>query len=159
MGFIVTDSSVLKIFKAAILTELADHYYLAEYADSPNSLGWGPNGLELKGSVRVTAEELERIERFISAAQYSLEIHNCEHFANYVLYGIDFSSQQHLWWKSLGSSILSQLQPVQSVRSNYNSIMGQQISDFLKENLRQAKIQKANQKRIEFWKNKGIDVQ
>ncbi len=159
MGFEIASSSVLKIFKAVILTGLADHYYLAEYTDSPNSLGWGPNGLELKGSVRVTAEELERIERFISAAQYSLEIHNCEHFANYVLYSIDFSSQQHLWWKFLGSSILSQLQPVQSVRSNYNSIMGQQISDFLKENLRQAKIQQANQKRIEFWQSKGIDVQ
>jgi len=159
MGLIVANSSILKIFKAAIFTGLADHYYLAEYEDSPNSLGWGPNGLELKGSVSVTAEEFERIEKFISAAQYSIEIHNCEHFVNYVLYGIDFSSQEHLEWKSLGSKMISRLQPVQSVRSNYNSIMRQQISDVLKENLRRAKIEQANRKRIEFWKSKGIDVQ
>lgn len=159
MGFEVVDSSVLKTFKKAIAAGLADHYYLAEYEDSPNSLGWGPNGLELKGSVRVTADEFERIEKFISAAQYSLEIHNCEHFANYILYGLDLSSQQYLEWKSLGSKIISQLQPVQSVRSNYNSIMSQQISDVLKENLRRAKIEQANRKRIEFWKSKGIDVQ
>jgi len=159
MGLIVTSCSVLKIFKKAIVLGLADHYYLAEYADSHNSLGWGPKGLELNGSVRVTPQELERVERFMSAAQYSLEIHNCEHFANYVLYGIDLSSQQHLEWKSLGSKMISQLQPVQSMRSNYNSIMSQQISDVLKENLRRAKIEQANQKRIEFWKSKGIDVQ
>lgn len=159
MGFEIASSSVLKIFKTAILPGLADHYYLAEYEDSPNSLGWGPNGLELKGLVRVTQQELERVEQFISAAQYSIEIHNCEHFANYVLYGINLSSQQYLCWKSLGAGVISRLQPVQSIRSNYNHIMGQQISDVLQENLRQAKIDQANRRRIEFWKSKGIDIQ
>jgi hypothetical protein len=159
MRFTVADSSALKIFKTAIFPGLADHYYLSEYVDSPNSLGWGPNGLELKGSVRVTHQELERIEQFISAAQYSIEIHNCEHFANYVLYEINLSSQQYLWWKSLGAGMISRLQPVQSIRSNYNHIMGQQISDVLQENLRQAKIDQANRRRIEFWKSKGIDIQ
>lgn len=161
MGFEVVEASVLKVRKVLIqeLAGFADHYYLAENANLCSSVGWGPSGLELRGSVKITAQELERVERFMSVAKYNIAVNNCEHFANYVLYGINFSSQQHTWWKCLGAEIISLLQPVQGMESNYNSFIHQQIADVLNENLRQAKIERANRKRIEFWKNRGIDVQ
>jgi hypothetical protein len=85
MGFEVVESSVLNIFKVPIqqIVVLIDHYYLAEEENSQNSLGWGPKGLELQGLIRITDLELERVERFMSAAKYSIAVHNCEHFANY----------------------------------------------------------------------------
>jgi len=161
MGFEVVESSVLKVCKVPIqgLVSFADHYYLAENANLYNSVGWSPSGLELRGLVGITPQELERVERFMSVAKYSIAINNCEHFANYVLYGINLSSQQHTWWKCLGAEIVSLLHPVQGVRDNYNSFISQQIADVLNENLRQAKIERANRERIEFWKNRGIDVE
>lgn len=160
MGFEVVESSVLKVCKVPIqeLVGFADHYYLAENVNLHNSVGWGPSGLELRGLVKITPQELERVERFMSVAKYSIAINNCEHFANYVLYGINLSSQQHTWWKCLGAEIINLLQPVQGVRDNHNSFLSQQIADLLNENLRQAKIERANRERIEFWKNRGIDV-
>ncbi|HBR73302.1 MAG TPA: hypothetical protein DEA78_06165, partial [Cyanobacteria bacterium UBA11159] len=65
-----------------------------------NSVGLGPTGLELRGRVKVTQPEIDRIERFMAAARYNIAINNCEHFANYVVYGLNLSSQQHVWWKS-----------------------------------------------------------
>jgi hypothetical protein len=160
MGFEIVQSSVLQIFKVPIqeLAGFADHYYLAETANLYNSVGWGPSGLELRGVVKLIPKELERLERFMSVAKYSIAVNNCEHFANYVLYGINLSSQQHTWWKCLGAEIISLLQPVQCVGANYSSFMGQQIAEVLNENLRQAKIEKANRERIEFLKARGIDV-
>lgn len=122
-------------------------------------MGWGSSGLELRGLVRIIQQELERVERFMSVAKYSIAVNNCEHFANYVLYGINLSSQQHTWWKCLGAEVISLLQPVQGVRDNRNSFMSQQIAEVLNENLRQAKIERANRERIEFWKARGINVQ
>ncbi len=161
MGFEVVESSVLKVCKIPIqeLAGLADHYYLSENSTIHNSVGWGPSGLELRGLVRITPQEIDRVERFMSVAKYSIAVNNCEHFANYVLYGINLSSQQHTWWKCLSAEIISFLQPVQGVRANYNSVMAQQIADVLNGNLRQAKIDQANQQRIEFWKSRGIEVQ
>lgn len=153
MSFEVVEFSVLKVCKFPIreLASFADHYYLSENGDFRNSLGWGPNGLEVKGLVKVTAQELERVEQFMQAAKYSIAINNCEHFANYILYGINLSSQQHTWWKGLGAEVLSLLQPVQGVRDNYSNFIGQQAAEVLNTNLRQAKIDRANQERIEFW--------
>jgi Lecithin retinol acyltransferase len=108
----------------------------------------------LYGVVNVTPEEFDRINKFISAAKYNIVINNCEHFANYVLHGINLSSQQHTWWKCLSADVISLLQPAQSVSGNYNSFLSQQIAEVLNENLRQSKIDKANQDRIEFWKNR-----
>jgi hypothetical protein len=161
MGFEIVESSVLKVFKIPIqeLAGLADHYYLAETSSLHNSVGWGAKGLELRGVVKITQQEFERVERFISVAKYSIAINNCEHFANYVLHGINLSSQQHTWWKCLGAEIISLLQPVQSVGGNYNSFIGHQVAEMLNENLRQAKIERANRERIEFWKSRGIDVE
>lgn len=146
MKFEIVESSVLKVFKKPIqeFVGLADHYYLAETPSSCNSLGWGPNGLELRGTIKITEQELERVERFMLSARYSIAVNNCEHFANYVLYGINLSSQQYTWWKCLGAEVISFLQPVQSKRANYNSLMAQQISEVFKENLRQARQKEAD---------------
>jgi hypothetical protein len=153
MMFVVVESSVLKICKIPIkeLVGFADHYYLSETPGLDHSVGWGSNGLELHGVVSVTPEELDRINKFISAAKYNIAINNCEHFANYVFHGINFSSQQHTWWKCLSADIISLLQPAQGISENYNSFMSHQIAEVLNESLRQAKIDKANQDRIEFW--------
>jgi hypothetical protein len=95
MGFELVESSVLQVFKGPIpeLAGLADHYYLAETSNPHHSVGWGASGLELRSSVRITSLELERVERFMAAAKYSIAVNNCEHFANYILHGINLSSQ------------------------------------------------------------------
>jgi hypothetical protein len=163
MTFEIVDSSVLQICKIPIqeLVRLADHYYLSEVPNPNlhNSLGWGRNGIEIRGKVRITIPEFERLETFLYASQYSISLHNCEHFANYVLYGINLCSQKDTFWKSLGANILEILNVgSQSKRENYNSFIGQQVAHIFAENLRQAKIERANQDRIEFWKNRGISV-
>ena len=160
MSFEIVEFSILKIFKVPVhrLAGLADHYFLGETSSIHNSIGWGAGGLELQGRIKVTLQELERVERFMAVAQYSIAIHNCEHFANYVLHGINLSSQQHLWWKGLSSEVISLLQPVQSLGNNYNSFLIQEIAKTLNENLRQARIARINQERIEFWKLRGIEV-
>ena len=160
MRFEVVGCSVLKLFKVPIqeLAGFADHYYLAETANLYNSVGWGSRGLELQGVVRITPKEIERVKRFMSVARYSIAVNNCEHFANYVLHGINLSSQQHTWWKCLGAEVISLLQPVQGLQDSYSSFMSQQVAEVLSENLRQVKIEKANRERIDFWKFRGIDV-
>ncbi len=160
MPFELIDLSVLSVCKICIheLAGLADHYFLSESNRLDNSVGWGSRGLELRGKVRITSQEIERIDRFMAAATYNISLNNCEHFANYVLYGLNFSSQQHVWWKSLGANVISILQPTQSTGENYCSHMGKQIAEALNENLRQAKIESANRERIEFWKARGVDV-
>ena len=160
MRFEVVGCSVLKLFKVPIqeLAGFADHYYLAETANLYNSVGWGSRGLELQGVVRITPKEIERVKRFMSVARYSIAVNNCEHFANYVLHGINLSSQQHTWWKCLGAEVISLLQPVQGLQDSYSSFMSQQVAEVLSENLRQVKIEKANRERIDFWKFRGIDA-
>jgi hypothetical protein len=159
--FELVESSVLNIYKISIheVAGLADHYFLSELNIMTNSVGWGPNGLELQGKVRVTSQELERIERFIAVVKYDISLNNCEHFANYVLHGLNFSSQQHSWWKSLGANVIGFLQPTQSISENQHSYISHQISEFLNENLKQVKIERANHERIIFWKSRDIDIQ
>jgi Lecithin retinol acyltransferase len=160
MGFEVVESNVLKVCKFSLeeLAGFAEHYYLSENANLHNSIGWGPSGVELRGLVRITPQELERVERFMSVVKYNIAVNNCEHFANYVRYGINLSSQENTWWKCLGAEVISLLQPVSGVRDNYNRFISQQIAEVLNDSLRQAKIERANRERIEFWKNRGIDV-
>lgn len=160
MGLQIVEAEVLRICKIPIqsLGGLADHYFLSETGNMNHSLGWGPQGLELRGNVKITHAQLDRVEQFMQAAQYSIAINNCEHFANYVIYGLNLSSQQNLWWKNLGAEVISKLQPVQGKDENYQSFVRDQILDFLNENLRQALIERANQNRIAFWKDRGIDL-
>jgi predicted nucleic acid-binding protein len=72
---ILMEHSNLQICRFRLMETLglAYHYYLSEQRDFAQSLGWGPTGLEVQGRVHVTAKELERVERFIDAARYSLQ--------------------------------------------------------------------------------------
>lgn len=160
MGFEIVETSVLKVCKMpiSVFAGIADHYFLSETSSIHNSLGWGPEGVEIRGKVRITVQERQRMEQFISAAPYSIAVNNCEHFANYVLHGINLSSQQYIWWKALGSEVLSLLQPVQTKRENYSSLVCQQLADALNANLQQHRIEQANRERIEFWRARGIEL-
>ena len=73
--FILVEHSNLQVcrFRLKETLGLAYHYYLSEQRDFAQSLGWAPTGLEVQGRVHVTAKELERVERFIAAARYSLQ--------------------------------------------------------------------------------------
>ena len=160
MGFELVEKSVLRIWKyPLVLGGLADHYYLATSKKGPDRLGWGPKGLELEGTVKVTAAELERVDKFIKAARYSISVHNCEHFANYVLHGLPQSSQMYLAFKQMGADVLAKLQPTQSVKQNRNAILAQLAAEVLQENHRRARIDKANQERIAFWRARGVEIE
>lgn len=159
MAFLSVDRSVLKVFKIPITISLglADHYYLSETEGLSNSLGWGPTGIELQGIVKITQEELKRVEQFMMAAKYNIAINNCEHFANYVLHGINLSTQQHVWWKELSAGAISSLLPVNSKHKNIDQAVGHLAAHVLNENLRLAKIERANQARIGFWQKRLND--
>ncbi len=148
--------SVLRVFKIPISISLgfADHYYLSETEGLIDSLGWGSKGIELQGKINITREELKRVEQFMVAAKYNVAISNCEHFANYVLYGINLSTQQHVWWKELSAEVISSLLPVNSKSKNIDQVAGSLAASILNENLRLAKVERANQARIEFWEKR-----
>lgn len=158
---IICETSVLKLCKFPIkeTLALAQHYYLSEHNDFQHSLGWGPQGIEVRGKVRVTEKESERVQSFMQAARYSIAVNNCEHFANYVLHGLNISHQVSDWWKELGAEVIAMLQPTQTRSENISDHIGRQVSEIFKENLRKVKIDKANQSRIDFWRERGIDVQ
>lgn len=158
MGLEVVEISVLHVrkIKIAVLAGLADHYFLSEHNNLDHSVGWGPAGLEIRGRVRVTKAEQQRIARFAAAARYDIAMNNCEHFANYVAHGLALSTQQHTWWKDLSAKTIRILQLTQDTHSNISDAIGCEVADVLNENLRQAKIRKANQDRIAFWEARGV---
>ncbi|MBV5260213.1 hypothetical protein FLX56_17520 [Synechococcus moorigangaii CMS01] len=141
--------------KIAILGGLADHYFLSETPGLDNSLGWGPNGVELRGKVSITHKQLERIKQFIDTARYHLALHNCEHFANYILHGLPLSSQQMTWHKGLGATILGRLQPQQSIAENILADINRQ----LKHQLQVERAKRARQKIYRFCQERQIPLQ
>ena len=155
--FILVEQSVLGIQKSS-LTGIIDHYYLSENQDFNHSIGWGSGGLEVRGRVRVTTKEIARVEQFVAASAYNVAVNNCEHFANYVLHGINVSSQVDHWWKNLGAEVFAILQPTQSKRDNVSDYIGHQVAGIFEENLKQARIMRANKARLEFWQSRGIPV-
>jgi hypothetical protein len=158
MGLEVVEISGLQVckFKIALLGRLAHHYFLSEHNNLDHSIGWGPAGLEVRGRVRVTRSEQQRIERFVATARYDIAINNCEHFANYVAHGLALSTQQHTWWKDLSAKTIRMLQPSKDTHSNISDAIGREVADVLNENLWQAKIRKANQDRIAFWEARAV---
>jgi|LakMenEpi03Aug12_release.lakeMendotaPanAssembly.Ray.scaffolds.fasta_scaffold241016_2 hypothetical protein len=159
MGFLIVEKSVLTICKKPIPQALgaADHFYLASTPTGSDTLGWGPLGIEITGVVQVTAKELERVERFIKTSKYSISVHNCEHFANYVLHGINHSRQMYNSFKQMGAIVVEMLQPVNSASSNYSDALAKQAAYHLNEQLRKVKIDRANAERVEFWSLRGVD--
>jgi len=157
---ILVEKSVLHVCKFSMreAAGMASHYWLSEKRDFNNSLGWGPSGLEVRGTVRVTAKEVERMERFLSVARYNIAANNCEHFANYVLHGLNLSSQVDPWWKKLSADVVALLQPTQGKGENVSDYVGRQVSGILEESLRRVRTERANRERIDFWKARGIDL-
>jgi hypothetical protein len=41
---------------------------------------------------------------------------------------------------------------------NANDYVGEQVSEIFNKSLRRARIEKANQGRIEFWRSRGIEI-
>lgn len=144
----LVEVNVLKVYRTSIgeLADLAEHYYLSDSPGLDDSVGWRPYGLELRGKVKLTPDQLDRMNRFILASRYDISVNNCEHFANFVFYGINLSSQQHVWWKDLGASTIRKLQYANSVNDNICSL----ISSDLNNNLRLIKLETA---RIEVVDN------
>jgi hypothetical protein len=159
MGFVIVEKSVLTIWKKPIPQALggADHFYLASSKTGINTLGWGPLGIELTGIVQITAKELQRVEKFIKASKYSISVHNCEHFANYVLHGINHSRQMYNSFKQMGANVVEMLQPVNSASANYSDAVAKQAAYRLNQQLRKVKIDRANAARVEFWSLRGVD--
>ncbi|MCP9815196.1 hypothetical protein KBY76_00765 [Synechococcus sp. GreenBA-s] len=161
MGLEVVGISVLQVckIKITVLARLADHYFLSEHNSLDHSVGWGPAGMEIRGRVRVSKIEQQRIERFVAAARYDIAVNNCEHFAYYVVHGLALSTQQHTWWKDLSAKTIRILQPTQSKRSNISDAIGREVGNVLNENLRQSRIRNANQERIAFWDARGLRLE
>lgn len=159
-SFTLVEKSVLRICKFPIKEALliANHFYLSDRGDFSHSLGWGPSGLEVRGRVQLTTKEIERIDQFVGAARYSIATNNCEHFAKYVKHGLPLSAQLDTWWMRLGAEAIAMLQPTQDKRTNISDYVGKQVSDLFKENLRQARIARASQRRGDFWKARGVDL-
>jgi hypothetical protein len=159
MGFEIVEKSVLTLCKKQIPQAFggADHFYLSSSKTGRDALGWGTRGIEVTGVVKVTAEELDRIEKFIEASPYSASVNNCEHFANYVLHGISYSSQMHNSLKQMGAKAIEILQPVKSASANYSDAVAKQIAYKLNQQLRQVKVDRANAERVEFWRLRGVD--
>lgn len=159
MGFAIVEKSVLTICKNPIPQALggADHFYLASSTTGSDTLGWGPLGIELTGVVQVTGKELERVERFIKASKYSISVHNCEHFAYYVLHGINHSRQMYNSFKQISATVVEILQPVNSASANYSDAVAKQVAYRLNEQLIKVKIDRTNAERVEFWSLRGID--
>lgn len=57
---------MVSIYSIPIETTLgiARHYYLSEDGDFKNSVGWGPAGVEWKGTIELTPEELKRVQEY-----------------------------------------------------------------------------------------------
>lgn len=159
-SFVLVEKSVLRICRFPLKESLflADHYYLSESGDFSRSLGWGRRGLEIHGRVRVTDKEKERVERFVVAARYSIAANNCEHFANFVKHGLSMSGQVDSWWMRLGAEAVAILQSTQAKRDNFSDYVCRQVSDLFEEDLRQARIARANKERQDFWSQRGVDV-
>lgn len=155
----LADKEVLKVFKMPIsqLANTAEHYFLSETPGLDNSIGWSPNGLELRGRVRVTKKQLQRIREFTEDSRfdgYKIYKNNCEHFANYVYCGLHYSSQQEEnRLKSTASKVIEYVQPTQNLAENINH----NISDCLKKNLRKANLESFYKEYINLCTRKGFD--
>ncbi|MGK7935444.1 MAG: lecithin retinol acyltransferase family protein [Xenococcaceae cyanobacterium] len=86
--------------------------------------------------------------------RYNISKNNCEHFANYVCYGLHYSSQQEEnRLKNLASIPISYIQPTQSLAENIN----QNISDWLQNNLKKAKLESFDDEYRHLCSIKGFD--
>jgi hypothetical protein len=135
---------------------IARHYYLSKDGDFNNSVGWGPAGVEWRGDVELTQEQLERIRKYAHQfGQYNIYSNNCEMFAWYVVLGKQYSGQtQEVLITQFGAALVSLVQPVHTVRSIEYLQIEQAVTDRLNANLeaaKRARLLKAQAARNDFW--------
>ncbi|WP_017663144.1 hypothetical protein [Baaleninema simplex] len=141
---------------------IARHYYLSENGDFKNSVGWGPAGVEWRGTVKLTEAERSRANEYGDRfGMYNICTNNCEMFAWYVKRGKRYSEQtQKSVVKSLGAAAISAIQPVHTVRSQKYKEIEKGIVDIFNNNLEEAHRQnwKAQQAETdEFWRRRDRD--
>lgn len=135
---------------------IARHYYLSKDGDFNNSVGWGPAGVEWRGTIEVTKEQLKRVNEYAERfGHYNIHSNNCEMFAWYVKTGKRYSGQTHeVGVTKVGAVVISLVQPVHTVRSIKYLEIEQAIGAKLKANLEEAKrskLLKAQAARDAFW--------
>ncbi|QCS48465.1 hypothetical protein FEK30_02870 [Picosynechococcus sp. PCC 11901] len=155
--FELVPENQLSVFKEsiAVLGGLADHYFLSETPGLSNSLGWGPKGIELRGQVKITQTQVTRVQQFVETARYNIALHNCEHFANYILHGLPLSSQQTTWHKGLGATVIAQLQPKQTITENILADINRQF----KHRLQVERAKRAKQEIYQFCQAHQIELE
>lgn len=135
---------------------IARHYYLSKDGDFNKSVGWGPAGVEWRGTLELTEEQLKRVNEYAERfGQYNIHSNNCEMFAWYVKIGKRYSGQtQEIIVTQFGAGVVSLVQPVHTVRSMKYLQIEQLIVTKLNANLEEAKRSKlleAQAVRDAFW--------
>lgn len=135
---------------------IARHYYLSKDGDFNKSVGWGLAGVEWRGTVELTEEQLKRVNEYAERfGQYNIHSNNCEMFAWYVKTGKRYSGQtQEIIVTQFGAGLVSLVQPVHTVSSMKYLQIEQAIVSKLKANSEEAKRSKlleAQAARDAFW--------
>jgi hypothetical protein len=135
---------------------IARHYYLSHDGNFNNSVGWGPAGVEWKGTIELTEEELKRVHEYADVfGQYNIHSNNCEMFAWYIKAGKQYSGQtEEIIVTKFGAALVSLVQPVHTVRSIKYLEIEKAIVDNLQTNLdkvKRAKLLAEQAARDDFW--------
>lgn len=142
---------------------IARHYYLSKDGNFNNSVGWGPAGVEWKGKVNLTEEELKRVNEYTDKfGFYNIHSNNCEMFAWYVKTGKRYSGQtEELRVTKFGAALVSFVQPVHTVRSIKYLEIEKAIIANLQANLDEVKRRKLLEEqaaRDDFWKRRDAGL-
>jgi len=139
---------------------IAKHYFISSDGTFENSMGWGPNGVEYKGTgVELNPEQHKRILDYSKLfREYNIHRNNCEMFAWYVMTGQQYSSQiQDKIHTAIGALAVSFVQPVLTVRSYESYQLKQAIANKLNQDLEISKKEQLKQQqkeRDEFWRKR-----
>ncbi|BAY13801.1 NC domain-containing protein [Calothrix sp. NIES-2098] len=142
---------------------VARHYYLSQDGDFNNSVGWGPSGVEWKGTIKLTEEELKRVHEYTNVfGEYNIHSNNCEMFAWYIKIGKQYSGQtEEIIVTKFGAALVSLVQPVHTVRSIKYLEIEKAIVDNFQANLdkvKQAKLLEEQAARDDFWSRRDAGL-
>lgn len=151
-------SVVLSIYSIPIDSTLgiARHYYLSKDGDFNNSVGWGAAGVEWRGTIELTEEQLKRVNEYAERfGHYNIHSNNCEMFAWYVKTGKRYSGQtQEIAVTQVGAFVISLVQPVHTLTSIKYLEIEQAIVAKLKKDLEEvqrSKLLEEQAARDAFW--------
>ncbi len=150
--------------KIEVTAGIARHYFLSSDGTFTNSIGWGPNGIEIKGKgADLTPEQEQRVRDYPQQfGPYSISTNNCEMFAWYVVTGKRFSGQtQEPIPTAISAHVISKVQPVSSLRGMEFLQMEQAIVDRFNTDLNIAQHEKRRQdqaERDEFWRKRDAGL-